>query len=88
MTPGGSFWIYDLITHDSEALNQLFKESYGTYLETLGGLQYRQNVFDYIDYEDTPRSIGYQLVLMNRVGFTNVKILHKSICVVAFGGMK
>ncbi|MEJ7559697.1 MAG: class I SAM-dependent methyltransferase [Pedobacter sp.] len=88
LTPGGSFWISDLISHDSEVLNELFKTHYGKYIESLGGPEYRQKVFDYIAYEDTPRSIEYQLALMKSVGFKNVEILHKNLCFAAFGGVK
>ena len=88
LTPGGSFWISDLISHDSTALNELFKSYYGDYLESLDGPVFKKKVFDYIDYEDTPRSIEFQLALMKKVGFRNVEILHKNLCFAAFGGMK
>ncbi|TDQ11621.1 class I SAM-dependent methyltransferase [Pedobacter metabolipauper] len=88
LKPGGCFWISDLITHDSEPLNKLFKKQYGDYLETLGGPEYRQKVFDYIEYEDTPRSINFQLSLMQRIGFKDVEVLHKNLCFAAFGGVK
>ena len=88
LKPGGSFWISDLITHDTEPLNGLFKTRYGEYIESLGGPEYRQKVFDYIKYEDTPRSINYQLDLMKQVGFKNVEVLHKNLCFAAFGGVK
>lgn len=88
LTPGGSFWISDLISHDSEALNQIFQSRYGAYLESLDGPEYRQKVFDYIAYEDTPRSIEYQLELMKAIGFKQVEVLHKNLCFAAFGGIK
>ena len=88
LTPGGSFWISDLISHDSEALNQIFQTRYGAYLESLDGPEYRQKVFDYIAYEDTPRSIEYQLELMKEIGFKQVEVLHKNLCFAAFGGIK
>lgn len=88
LKPGGSFWISDLITHDAPHLNALFQQKYGTYLESLGGPEYREKVFDYIAYEDTPRSIGYQLKLMEEVGFKHVEVLHKNLCFAAFGGVK
>ena len=88
LTPGGSFWISDLISHDSEALNQIFQTRYGAYLESLDGPEYRQKVFDYIAYEDTPRSIEYQLELMKAIGFKQVEVLHKNLCFAAFGGIK
>lgn len=88
LTPGGSFWISDLISHDSEALSQIFESRYGAYLESLGGPEYRQKVFDYIAYEDTPRSIEYQVALLKTIGFKQVEILHKNLCFAAFGGLK
>jgi tRNA (cmo5U34)-methyltransferase len=88
LKPGGSIWISDLITHDSLPLNQLFKDKYAAYLETLGGTEYRQKVLDYIAHEDTPRSVNYQTDLLKKVGFTNVEVLHKNSYFAAFGGIK
>ncbi len=88
LKPGGSLWISDLVTQDSDILNALFQQKYGAYLETLGGMEYRDKVFDYIAYEDTPRSVNYQLELMKKVGFDQVEILHKNLCFAAFGGIK
>lgn len=88
LKPGGSVWISDLITHDAAALHKLFEDKYGAYLETLGGLEYRQKVFEYIGYEDTPRSLFYQLSLLKKVGFKDVEVLHKNLCFAAFGGIK
>ncbi|SDK52748.1 tRNA (cmo5U34)-methyltransferase [Pedobacter sp. ok626] len=88
LKPGGGIWISDLITHDSELINKLFEDKYRTYLETLGGTVYAQKVFDYIAYEDTPRSLSYQLNLLNKVGFKAIEVLHKNSCFAAFGGIK
>lgn len=88
LKPGGSIWISDLITHDSKLINKLFQDKYRTYLETLGGPEYGQKVFDYIEYEDTPRSLNYQLALLNKVGFKETEILHKNSYFAAFGGIK
>ncbi|MET4081700.1 tRNA (cmo5U34)-methyltransferase [Pedobacter sp. UYP30] len=88
LKPGGSIWISDLITHDSDLINSIFHQKYGAYLETLGGKEYSQKVFDYIEYEDTPRSLNYQLALLTTVGFTTTEILHKNSYFAAFGGIK
>jgi len=88
LKPGGSFWVSDLIAHDSEVITKLFEDKYGSYLETLGGPEYRQKVMDYVNYEDTPRSLNYQLALLAKVGFSNVEVLHKNSCFAAFGGIK
>ncbi|WP_256006930.1 class I SAM-dependent methyltransferase [Pedobacter deserti] len=88
LKPGGSLWISDIITHDTPALADLFEKRFANYLESLGGAEYRDKVIAYVDYEDTPRSLNYQLELMRRVGFRHVEILHKNSYVAAFGGIK
>ena len=88
LKPGGSFWISDLITHDSEPLNRLFQQRYSDYLDTLGGPDYRKKVLDYVAYEDTPRSLNFQTKLLEKVGFKQIEILHKNSYFAAFGGVK
>lgn len=88
LKPGGCLMISDLITQDTELLNDYTWERYGDYLEGLGGKEYRQKVLDYVAKEDSPRSMNYQLDLMKKVGFSKVEILHKNMCFGAFGGIK
>ncbi|WP_343694831.1 class I SAM-dependent methyltransferase [Flavobacterium sp.] len=88
LKPGGCLMISDLITQDTELLNEYTWQRYGEYLEGIGGTEYRKNVFDYIAKEDSPRSMNYQLDLMKKVGFKSVEILHKNMCFGAFGGIK
>ena len=88
LKPGGCLMISDLISQDTELLNDYTWEIYGDYLEDLGGTEYRQKVLDYVAKEDSPRSMNYQLDLMKRVGFSKVEILHKNMCFGAFGGIK
>jgi len=88
LKPGGCLMISDLITQDTEVLNDYTWERYGDYLEGLSGKEYRQKVLDYVAKEDSPRSINYQLDLMKKVGFSSVEILHKNMCFGAFGGIK
>ena len=88
LKPRGSFWISDLITHNAEPITKLFEDSYSRYLETLGGAEYRQKVLDYVRYEDTPRSLNYQLALLTKVGFSKIDILHKNSSFAAFGAIK
>jgi tRNA (cmo5U34)-methyltransferase len=85
---GGCFWISDLIIHDNPAINQLMWKRYADYLEGIGGKAYQENVFAYIDKEDTPRSVMYQLDLMKKIGFSTVDVLHKNSCFSVFGGIK
>ena len=88
LRPGGSIWISDLITHDAAPLEKLFHQRYSDYLDTLGGPEYRRKVLDYIEHEDTPRSVNFQMDLLRKVGFKSVEILHKNSYFAAFGAIK
>ena len=88
LKPNGCLMISDLITQETELLNNYIWEKYGDYLENQGGAAYRQKVLDYVAREDSPRSLNYQLDLMKKVGFRNTEILHKNICFAAYGGIK
>ncbi len=88
LKPGGCLMISDLITQEIDAVNDYTWERYGDYLESVDGKDYRKKVLDYIEKEDSPRSISYQLELMKKVGFKKTEILHKNMCFGAFGGVK
>jgi len=87
LRPGGSFWVTDLVSHENPRLQALMWDRYGKYLEELGGPEYRREVFSYIEKEDSPRPLPYQLDLMRKVGFQSVEVLHKNSCFAAFGGI-
>lgn len=86
--PGGSLWITDLVAHETAAVQGLMWERYGEYLRALGGEGCRNKVFEYINREDSPRSVTYQLDLLRKVGFRQVELLHKNSCFAAFGAIK
>ena len=88
LRPGGSLWIADLVVHESPALQELMWRRYGDYLAHLKGSSYRDQVFAYIEMEDTPRTLSFQTDLLRAVGFTGVEILHKNVCMAAFGAIK
>jgi tRNA (cmo5U34)-methyltransferase len=88
LRPGGSLWIFDMVEHSIPAVQSAMWERYGRYLEGLQGESYRQHVFDYIAYEDTPRPLLFQLDLLRETGFAQVEILHKNNCFAAFGAVK
>ena len=88
LRPGGSVWITDLVTHELPAVHQMMWQRYGEYLTSLGGDEYRERVFEYIDFEDSPRPVTYQLDLLRSVGFALVDLLHKNSCFAAFGAVK
>ena len=88
LAPGGAVWIFDMVESDIPAAGQVLWQRYGRYLECLKGPEYRDHVFAYIEKEDTPRSLIYQLDLLRTVGFSAVEVLHKSSCFAAFGAVK
>ena len=88
LAPGGSVWISDLVTHETDAIQNMMWIRYGDYLATLKDDDYRDKVFEYIDREDSPRPVTYQLDLLRSVGFANVELLHKNSCFAAFGAIK
>lgn len=86
---GGSIWIFDLVAQDSEVLQEIiYQQRYGDYLTSLKDESYRDHVFEYIDKEDSPRSLMYQLNLLSQVGFEKVDILHKNLCFASYVAFK
>src|SRR5438477_386922 len=61
---------------------------YGEYLTRLKDDAYRDHVFAYVEKEDTPRPLLFQLDLLREVGFAQVDVLHKNVCFAAFGAVK
>ena len=47
-------------------------------LARLGGEAYRKHVFAYIDKEDSPRSLPFQLDLLKAAGFSHYDVLHRT----------
>lgn len=88
LKPGGALFISDMVYHDHEDIHGAMRERYGSYLDQVGGAGYSEKVFRYIDKEDTPRSLTYQLDLMKKAGFRTTDVLHKNSCFAAFTGIK
>lgn len=88
LRPGGSFWITDLIEHSDPGIQQIMWERYGEYLAGLKGESYRDQVYSYVEKEDTPRPLIWQLDLLRSVGFRSVDVLHKNSVFAAFGAMR
>jgi len=93
LRPGGSVWISDLISHTQPAIQELMWRRYGEYLAALkgGGPEgeaYRDHVFAYVEKEDTPRPLMFQLDLLRSVGFVDVEVLHKNSAFAAFGARR
>jgi tRNA (cmo5U34)-methyltransferase len=88
LKPGGSFWIADLIAHESPWITAMFWDRYGDYLKSLGGDDFKEKVLAYVEKEDSPVSLNFQLKMMEKVGFKYTEVLHKNSCFAAFGGVK
>src|SRR5262249_2417130 len=88
LRPGGSVWVFDLVESAIPAVEAAVRRRYGEYLAALTGEAYRDEVFAYVEREDTPRPLIYQLDLLRRVGFDRADVLHKNACFAAFGAVK
>jgi len=88
LRPGGSLWVFDLVESSIPAVGRLMHQRYGAYLTRLKDESYRDQVFAYVEKEDTPRPLLFQLDLLCQVGFAQVEVLHKNLCFAAFGAVK
>jgi tRNA (cmo5U34)-methyltransferase len=78
LRPGGRIYVSDLAYFDLPDAQELMWARYGRYLESIGGEAYRTKVFAYIDKEDSPKSLPYQLDLLKTCGFIQYDILHRN----------
>lgn len=85
---GGSLWIFDLVESGVPALQAMMWRKYGEYLAAFKDETYRDHVFAYVEKEDTPRPLMFQLDRLREAGFLQVEVLHKNVCFAAFGGIK
>jgi tRNA (cmo5U34)-methyltransferase len=85
---GGSLWVFDMVESEVPAVQSLMRQRYGEYLKAFKDEAYRDHVFAYIEKEDTPRSLIYQLRLLEMIGFSTLDVLHKNACFAAFGALK
>jgi tRNA (cmo5U34)-methyltransferase len=88
LRPGGSVWVFDVVESAIPAVQRLMWARYGEYLTALKDAAYRDHVFAYVEREDTPRPLTFQLDLLREVGFAQVEVLHKNVCFAAFGAVK
>ncbi|MCX6599858.1 MAG: class I SAM-dependent methyltransferase [Acidobacteria bacterium] len=88
LAPGGVFFIWDLIDHDWPGIRQVMAHRYSHYLEGLGGPEFRAKVNTYVAYEDTPRSVPFQMQTLTNAGFSAVEVLHKHISFAALAARK
>lgn len=88
LRPGGALWVADLVDHGTTSVRNVMWDEYGAYLESLDGVSYRDEVFGYIEQEDTPRPLLEQIDTFRDAGFRTAEILHKNTTFAAYGVMK
>jgi tRNA (cmo5U34)-methyltransferase len=88
LRPGGSLWVFDFVESSIPAVQSLMQRKYGEYLTGFKDEAYRDHVFAYVEKEDTPRPLTFQLDLLRQIGFSQVDVLHKNICFAAYGAVK
>lgn len=88
LRPGGGLWIFDLVRHEIPQVQETQWSRYSDYLVDFQGEAYRDKVFAYIEKEDTPAPLTYQLELLRKVGFSQIDVLHKNGPFAAFGAIK
>ena len=88
LRPGGAIWVFDLIESSIPEAQAIMRRRYGEYLTQLQDEAFRDQVFAYIEEEDTPRPLTSQLDLLREAGFSQVDVLHKNSCFAAFGATK
>jgi tRNA (cmo5U34)-methyltransferase len=84
----GCLMISDLVTQDTAVLTKYTWECYKNYLNKIVGNEHTKKILTYVEKEDSPRSINYQIGLMQKLGFRHIEILHKNVCFAAFAGIK
>ena len=88
LSKGGSIWISDMVDHSLQPVQTEMWRRYGQYLANLKGEAHRDAVFAYVEKEDTPKSLMFQLDMLRSVGFSQVEVLHKNAIFAAFGAVK
>lgn len=88
LKPGGRLYVADFVIFDVVDVQELMWNRFGQHLETLGGAAYRQKVFNYIDKEDSPRSLPFQFEMLRRSGFRQYDVLHRNGLNVCYFGIK
>ncbi len=88
LKPGGRLYVADLAYFDVPDAQEVMWKRYGDYLTALEGEDYREKVFAYIDREDSPRSLPFQLDLLKASGFSHYDVLHRNSVFACYFGVK
>lgn len=88
LKPGGRLYVADICTFDIPGVQKVMSDRYSAYLTKLGGKAYRDKVFAYVDKEDSPRSLPFQLELLKATGFSRHDVLHRTSVFACYVGVK
>ena len=88
LKPGGRLYVADMVFFDVPEAQEVMWQRYGDYLSRLGGEDYRAKVFAYIEKEDSPRSLTFQLDLLKATGFSHYDVLHRNSVFACYFGVK
>jgi tRNA (cmo5U34)-methyltransferase len=88
LRPGGVLLVADFTAFDDPDIQQMMMSRYAGHLESMGGAEYRDLVLAYIEVEDSPRSIPFQLELLRQTGFRDYDLLHRNSLFAAYYARK
>ena len=85
---GGSFWIADSLEYHHPAVRELIRRRWAAYLTQFKDADYARHVMEYVDVEDSPRPLAWQLQKLRAVGFVDLDVLHVHGRFGSFGGVR
>ncbi|MFA5328351.1 MAG: methyltransferase domain-containing protein [Prolixibacteraceae bacterium] len=85
---GGTFWINDIVINETEELTAMMIDGWKSILRKQVAEHEVEMFLNKYESEDTPRTLSYQLDLMEKVGFRQTIVLHKHFNFATFGGRK
>lgn len=88
LRPAGSLWISDSLEYHQSAVRQVIHQRWSAYLEDFKGPVYRDHVMAYVEKEDSPRPLAWQLDELRSAGFIDLDVLHVNGRFGTFGGVK
>ena len=88
LRPGGALFVADFVAFDDPNIQKLMEKRYAEHLIGIGGEEYQEKVFAYADFEDSPRSVRFQLDLLAKTGFYDYDVLHRNALFVAYYARK
>lgn len=85
---GGTLWINDIVIGETDEINQMMLDGWLSILRKQVSPDEIEMFMGRYESEDTPRTLSYQLKLMENAGFSKTIVLHKHFNFAAFGAIK